>query len=129
MRAKSYFANMNGRGELTWYCSDRNTSTWNLATVNPQMVFGEIDDTGIIEESSPSASTFYLYIDFLGGDVGYRDEYSDVYQLEDGKLRGIERITFHTSKMWCTLSFFIDGNPQIWLLSEDVNRADIIEYK
>jgi hypothetical protein len=101
----------------------------NISTINPQGIFVEIDNTGIIGESSPSASTFYLRIDFVGGDVGYRDDYADVYQLEDGKLSGIERITFHTSKMWCVISFLIDGNSQIWLLSEDVNRADIVDYK
>ena len=129
MEAKSYFANMNGRGELTWYCSERNTSMSNVTTIDPDSVFGEIDNTGIIGESSLSASTFELRVNFTGGDVGYRDEYLDVYKLEDGNLSGIERITFHTSKMWCTISFLIDGNPQIWLLNEDVNRADILEYK
>ncbi len=70
---------------------------------HPAEVFGKIDKRGLdsLETGDEGLS---LMISFVWGDVGYGS--TGVYQLENGELKQIEEVIFHSNIQWCTIEVF-----------------------
>ncbi len=151
-RPEIYFVSMNSRGEMDWYSYESNQVN---PTLHPLKVFEEIDKLRLASLESGDAG-LAMNIGFQSGDVGYRYAYSDIYHLEGGVLRQLDEIVFHSRTPWCTIGIFKLSSPetivtgdgrtvtqattvagpvppskrtsQIWFLSEDINKAEIVEY-
>jgi hypothetical protein len=137
-----YFADMGQEGKIDIREYEGESESF---SAHPMTVFTEIDKLGLAME-----------ICSQGGDVGYSYDYSDIYHLEDGALRKLEEIVFHSETPWCTIGVYKlspletitteDGRTltqattvaappppgertsQIWFLSEGVNKAEVVEY-
>jgi hypothetical protein len=151
-RPKAYFLSKYTNGEINWRSYESQSVT---ITRHPAEVFSEIDKLGLgsLELGEDGLS---IQVQFQSGDVGYRYAYSDIYHLEGGTLRQLNEIIFHSRTPWCTIGVFElspletvvteDGRTvarsttvagpvppgertsQIWFLSEDINRAETVEY-
>ncbi len=149
-----YFAEMGGEGKIDIRENESKNSV--SLSAHPMVVFAEIDKLGLASLETGEAGLF-MRISYQGGDVGYRHTYTDIYQLEDGELLPLKQVIFHTDIYWCTITIFqnvkqegtertatVRVNPeatagdivvpleertsQIWFLSDDINRAETVEY-
>ncbi len=154
-RPEVYFVSMNSRGEMDWYSYESNSVN---PTLHPLKVFEEIDKLGLALQESGDAG-LSINVGFQSGDVGYRNQYGNLFHLEGGNLKQLDEIVFHSRYPWCTISVFKlspnetviteDGQTttqastvvrinsavppeertsQIWFLSEDINKAETVEY-
>ncbi len=123
-----------------------------LLSAHPMTVFAEIDKLGLAS-MEPGEAGLSLQLGFQYGDIGYSYDHLDLYHLEDGELIPLKEIVFHSRDPWCTVSVFElypvaveegsmassvktapgpvrpgERTSQIWFLSEDVNKAEIVEY-
>jgi len=147
-----YFVGKNSRGELDWHAYESKSVP---ITRHPLKVFTEIDSLGL-SSLKPGDAGLSLQVDFMSGDVGYSYEYSDIFYLEDGILKPLDKIIFHSRTPWCTIGVFQLSPPdtivtedgrtvvqaatvagpvppgertsQIWFLTEDINKAETVEY-
>lgn len=147
-----YFADMGQKGKIDIREYEGEPES---ISAHPMIVFAEIDKLGLAS-LEPGESGLSMEICVQGGDVGYSYDYSDIYHLEDGNLRQLEEIVFHSETPWRTIGVYRlspletitteDGQTvtqatavaappppgertsQIWFLSEGVNKADIVEY-
>ncbi|MDD4986034.1 MAG: hypothetical protein PHQ43_09635, partial [Dehalococcoidales bacterium] len=141
-----YFAEMGSGGKIDIRENESKNSV--SLSAHPMTVFAEIDKAGLAS-LEPGEAGLFMRISYQGGDVGYRHAYTDIYQLEDGQLLPLKQVIFHTDVYWCTITIFknvkhedtestttVTVNPeameertsQIWFLSEDISRADTVEY-
>jgi len=154
-RPEVYFVSMNAHGEMNWYSY---VSDLVNPTRHPLKVFEEIDKIGLASLESGDAG-LSMHVEFQSGDVGYRNQYGNIYHLEGGTLKPLDEIIFHSQYPWCTTTVFklspnetvitrdgqiiaqastavrINGvvppeerTSQIWFLSEDINKAEVVEY-
>jgi len=151
-RPEVYFVGKNSKGELDQHAYGSQSVPM---TRHPLKVFAEIDSLGL-SSLEPGDAGLSVQVDFLSGDVGYSYEYSDIFHLEGGALEPLDRIVFHSRTPWCTIGVFklsppetivtVDGRTvaqattvagpvppgkrtsQIWFLSEDINKAETVEY-
>ncbi len=148
-RPEVYFVSKNSRGELNWHHYESESIT---ATRSPSKVFAEIDNIGLSSLQLGDAG-LAMQVDFISGDIGYSYDYSDIYHLESGTLKQLDEIVFHSKYPWCTISVYKlslpepgDGKTitqnitiaapvprgertsQIWFLSDDINKADVVKY-
>ncbi len=144
-RTKAYFVSRYTNGETNWHSYDSQSVT---VTRHPAEIFSEIDKLGL-SSLEPGEDGLLVQVDFTFGDVGYNYDYLDIYQLEDGNLRPLEEIIFHSQYPWATVSVYKlfssgqDGQSysttagpvphgertsQVWILGEDVNKAEIVKY-
>jgi hypothetical protein len=147
-----YFADMGQKGKIDIREYEGEPESF---SAHPMPVFAEIDKLGVAS-LEPGESGLSMEICIQGGDVGYSYDYSDIYHLEDGGLRQLEEIVFHSETPWCTIGVYKlsplemitteDGQTvtqattvaappppgkrtsQIWFLSEGINRAEKVKY-
>jgi hypothetical protein len=139
-----YFASLNYKNKIVILKYE--TDSVRLSK-NPQSVFSEIDKVGLasIERGDEGLT---VHIDFQWGDIGFNHDYLDAYQLQDGNLLPLEELIFHTGDPICVISLFKnyvtegttsitvlagpvppgERTSQIWFLSEDINKAEMIKY-
>lgn len=148
-RSTIYIAEMNAKGLIDWHSYETEPV---LMTRHPMKVFFEIDRLGL-SSLQLGEDGLSLYVDFQSGDVGYDYMHVDIYQLDEGNLRPLNKIIFHSATPWCTISIF-ELNPsdievglmtssyltppdsglpkertsQVWFLSEDLNKASVLEF-
>jgi len=148
-----YFAEMGGEGKIDIRENESKNSV--SLSAHPMTVFAEIDKVGL-DSLEPGEAGFAMEISFQEGDVGYSYDYSDIYHLEDGALRQLEEIIFHSETPWCTIGVYKlspletttteDGQTvaqattvagpvppgertsQIWFLSDGIKKAEVVEY-
>jgi hypothetical protein len=125
-------------------------------TRHPALVFEEIDRFGL-DTLDPGSEGLKVLISFTGGDVGYSNNYLDIFHLENGKLTPLDEIIFHSEVHWCTIAIYQlvpndytiieDGQTstkvittaqapvppgertsQKWFLSEDIELAETVTY-
>jgi hypothetical protein len=137
---------MNENGELEWesYGLNNNDSYYHNPTLSLKdlKVLTEIDKLGL-SSIAPGDNGSVVQIDLQQGDIGYSRPQSGLYCLQDGKLTPLDKVVFHSNDYWITISVFEnlagkagetfqtgDGETsQIWFLAEDLNKAEIVEYK
>ncbi len=147
-----YFADMGQKGRIDIREYEGEPES---ISAHPMIVFAEIDKLGL-DSLEPGEAGLAMEICFQGGDVGYSYDYSDIYHLEDGSLRQLEEIVFHSETPWCTIGVYKlsplattttedeqtvaqaatvagpvppgERTSQIWFLSEGINRAEVVEY-
>lgn len=149
-----YFAELGRKGKIDIREYETNSVS---AAKHPLKVFEEIDKLGLAS-LEPGERGLVLQINFQSGDVGYSYNYLNLYQLEGGELLPLNEIVFHSNYPWCTISVFklgpVDSDmvtdngsvisstvttapgpitpgertSQMWFLSEDINKAEIVEY-
>lgn len=143
-RHKAFQTSINGRGELNWSSFEDSSVP---VTHDPGMIFSEIDEIGLSALERGDAG-LALEIHFQWGDVGYRQSYSDIFHLQNGVLRALEEIVFHSTKLWGEISTFKlypsplgggasstmpgylpqERTSQIWFLNGDVELASVVKY-
>ncbi len=113
-----------------------------LLFAHPTDVFTEVDKLGLAS-LEPGEAGFSMAIGSHSGNMSCSYEQHDIYHLEDGELLPLKEI--HSTAPGCfisvaklypveeeegsTVSSITAGrSPQVWFLSEDINRADIVEY-
>lgn len=144
-----YFAEMGQEGKIE--VRENETNSVSLST-HPVTVFAEIDKLGLASLERGEAG-LSIQIGFQWGDIGYSYDHVDLYHLDSGELLPLQKIVFHSREPWCTISIFKlypvdteevsmassvttapspippgESTSQIWFLSEDINRAEIVEY-
>ncbi len=139
-----YFASLNYKNKIDILKYE--TGSVQLSK-NPQSVFSEIDKVGLASIKRGDEG-LTVHIDFQWGDIGFNHDYLDAFQLQDGNLLPLEELIFHTGDPICVINIYINyiseetaaiavsAGPvppgertfQIWFLSEDINKADIVEY-
>ncbi len=113
-RPEVYFVSMNSRGEMDWYSYESDSVN---PTLHPLKVFGEIDKLGLAS-LEPGDTGLSINVGFQSGDVGYRNQYGNIYHLEDGNLQPLDEIVFHSRYPWCTISVF-KLSPNETVITED----------
>ncbi|OGN87227.1 MAG: hypothetical protein A2158_02530 [Chloroflexi bacterium RBG_13_46_14] len=147
----AYIADLGGKNRIHIRANEADNI---VVKRHPAEVFREIDKLGLdsLETGDEGLS---VMISFVWGDVGYGS--TGVYQLENGKLKPIEEVIFHSKLQWCTIEVFHlvpndsvvtengrtttqattasapisrgTSSSQIWLLSDDINRlAETVIY-
>jgi len=97
-----YFAEMGREGKID--IREHETNPVSLSA-HPMAVFTELDKLGLdsLERGEAGLS---MQISFQGGDVGYRNAYTDIYHLANGELLPLKQVIFHTDVFFCTISIF-----------------------
>ncbi|AKG52729.1 hypothetical protein DGWBC_0037 [Dehalogenimonas sp. WBC-2] len=140
---KYYSASLNSDGVLKL-----NTMTTLSVPVfrHPLRIFSELDvfDLSLLEPGNGGLS---IQVDFQNSDVAYLYQYVDAFELADGQLRQLEKISFAHSFTSCSITVFrmqstdsgVHTTPpapippgertwQTWFLMEDINNATSVEY-
>jgi hypothetical protein len=122
---------------------------------HPVKVFEEIDKFGL-DSIKPGDEGMTVHISFMSGDVGYGNDYLNIFHLENGRLTPLDEIIFHSRVSWCTISVYHlvpndivvaengstvaqattavapvppgERTSQTWFLSEDINLAETVQY-
>ncbi len=109
---------------------------------HPMDVFTEVDKLGLAS-LEPGETGFAMAIDFHSGNISCSYDQHDIYHLEGGELLPLKE--FHSTAPGCfisvakvypveeeegsTVNSVTAGRThQVWFLSEDINRAEIVEY-
>jgi len=137
-----YFAEMGQEGKIDIRENEANPVSF---SAHPMTVFTEIDKLGLASLERGEAG-LSLQIGFQWGDIGYSYDHVDLYHLDSGELLPLQEIVFHSRDPWCTISVFKlypvdteegsmassvttgESTSQTWFLSEDLNRAETVEY-
>jgi hypothetical protein len=152
-KTEVYFVSKYTNGETNWHSNESKTTN---VTWHPLKVFTEIDKLGM-SSLEIGKNGLIFQVDFQSGDIGYNYDHSDIFKLEDGTLRQLDEIVFHSQYPWCTISVYKlspnepvineDGQTiaqatttaagpvppgertsQIWILGEDINKAETVKY-
>lgn len=113
-RPEVYFVSMNSHGEMDWYSYESDSVN---PTLHPLKVFEEIDRLDLASLESGDAG-LSINVGFQSGDIGYRNEYGNIYHLEGGILKPLDEIIFHSKYPWCTISIF-KLSPNETIITED----------
>jgi len=149
-----YFVDVNNKGELVFQEFDSKNSV--AQTYSPLMVLSEIDKLGL-SSITLGPEGFFIIMDFSGGgrSIFTADRY-DIYELQNGQLMPLKEVIFNTNTMWgkITISTNIsnsytsaivtvpptgtarplepvpaeDRTMQFWFLSQDLNKAESVQY-
>ncbi len=136
-----YQAEINSKGEVDWHSLQRSLPR---TLHNPVEVLAEIDKVRLAS-LRPGAGGLEMDADFQLGPVQYSNYQLNIYQLENGKLLPLKEVDFNGTP-FCVISVyqrFANGlglaspaaaapgdrsSTQIWFLSEDVQKAQTVEY-
>lgn len=97
---------------------------------HPALVFEEIDKLGL-DSLNPSDEGMTIHISFMSGDVGYGNDYLNIFHLENGALMPLDEIIYHSQVPWCTISVYHlvpNDRTETWFLSEDISLAETVIY-
>ncbi|MBN1188943.1 MAG: hypothetical protein JXA46_04260 [Dehalococcoidales bacterium] len=144
-----YFANLgsNDRIDIIQYETD---SLSHVRDRHPMEIFEEIDRISL-DSVKRGSEGLTIRIHSTWGDIGFSSKYGDIYEVDNGYLRPLRELHYHTNSPVCQIVFFemteaaVSGqqtsvvyvtgpvpvtsrNSQTWFLSEDVNRANSMEY-
>ncbi len=144
-----YFADMGRKGKISIREYEINSVSLSR---HPSTVFGEVDKLRLASLERGEAG-LTLQIVFQWGDLGYSNDHVDIYHLEGGELLPLKEIVFHSREPLCIISVFKlypvdveegemvssvttapgpvlpgERTSQTWFLSEDINKAEIVEY-
>ncbi len=135
---KAYRVDIDSKGELDWNSYQNKLP----ATRHPIEVLSEIDKVRFTSLKTGEAGLL-LQADFSFNNVGYSNDYLNIYQLENGNLIPLKEIIFNGTP-YCVISVYqrtSNGlgttattaargertSTEIWFLTQDVNRAKIVE--
>ncbi len=132
---------INSRGEVDWHSLQRSLPR---TLHNPVEVLAEIDKVRLAS-LRPGPGGLELDAGFQFGPVQYSNYQLNIYQLENGKLLPLKEVDFNGTP-FCVISVyqrFANGlglaspaaaapgdrsSTQIWFLSEDIQKAQTVEY-
>jgi hypothetical protein len=138
-RAKAYQVEINSKGKLDWHSYKSEFP----ATLHPIEIFTEIDKFNLASLKTGEGG-LELQVDFNFSNTGYSSDFLNLYQLENGNLLPLKEIVFRGTPV-CVISVFqLQKNQsgstevtvtrseipttQIWFLSEDMSKAETVEY-
>jgi beta propeller repeat protein len=152
-KTEVYFVSKYTNGETNWHSYESETMN---VTRHPLEIFKEIDKVRL-SSLEIGKNGLIFQVDFQSGDIGYSYDHSDIFKLEDGTLKQLDELVFHSQYPWCTISAYKltpnepvineDGQTiaqatttaagpvspgertsQIWFLSDDINKAEKVKY-
>ena len=138
-RAKAYQVEINSTGKLDWHSYKSEFP----ATMHPIEIFTEIDKFNLASLKTGEGG-LELQVDFNFSNTGYGSDFMNLYELENGNLLPLKEIVFRGTPV-CVISVFqLQKNQsgstevtvtrgeipttQIWFLSEDMSKAETVEY-
>lgn len=97
---QALFVDVDSGGDLTWRQQQVSRGDYAL---HPSTLLSALDRAAL-EEMAAEQGGLTVLADTIAGDVSYRQEHADVYLLEDGELRPLQEIVFHSESPWTTIT-------------------------
>jgi len=116
-----YYVNINPSGDVDIYSKPTGDIQF---TTHPMRVFVELDELGL----DRIGLDYSLDLSFEWGDLGFNSSYGNIYLLEDGRLRPLESVTFHTNSPICRILVCKD-TCEVWFIQEDLSKAEEVKFK
>lgn len=135
-----YTISFSEKGELNWSSGQIKNSQNMPLTFNPEMLFTQLDTFGLTN-IRPTVSGFTIDISMQTGADYVFDKPFLLYHLKDGTLAPLEHVKLSSGRPSLPIlvgSITIDKPPkghfetyelpEYWFLSEDIDKADTVEY-
>lgn len=136
-----YLVTFDERGELVGYNFDEIDFNPYLGIPNPEILFAEIDKYGLTN-IRPTVSGFTIFIETGFGHTYNADGPFPLYHLKDGTLTPLKYVKFGKDQPNLDIQvgshaitrpreniYETYENFEYWLLSEDLAKAEIVEYQ
>lgn len=119
-RKRVYFVDVDSTGRVR---INSGTVEQSISTRHPTKVFRELDALGLYS----IGSSYTLSVDFEWGDIGFDSTVTPLYLLENGELKPLRGVVFHTDWPVCEIAVCKNG-CEVWFIREDLSRASEVVF-